>query len=93
MWDGNHRLQVWLPYINHLHNDEPSWHISIDSIVLDTSHDGLVELLTTMTELNKYVLKPFLFSYIKLNLSDFISLFVVFLQVGGVGPRKTQPWS
>ncbi len=24
VWDGNHKLHVWLPYINYLHNDEPS---------------------------------------------------------------------
>ncbi len=72
VWDGKHKLQTWLPYINHLHDDEPSWHIFIDSIVLDTSHDGLVELLTTMTKFNKYVLKLTLFWYIKLNLNDFV---------------------
>jgi hypothetical protein len=47
VWDGNHKLQVWLPYINYLHNDEPSWHISIDSIILDTFH-GLIELFIAM---------------------------------------------
>jgi hypothetical protein len=50
---------------------KPSWHISIDSIVLDTSH-GLVELLTTMIELNKYAFDPFLVFYIKLDLKDFV---------------------
>jgi hypothetical protein len=24
IWDGNRWLQIWLPYINHLHDDEPS---------------------------------------------------------------------
>ncbi len=27
VWDGNHRLQAWLPYINYLQDDEPPWHI------------------------------------------------------------------
>ncbi len=53
-------LQVWLPYINHLHTGEPFWHISIDSIVLDTSH-GLIKLLIAMTKLNMYVLDLFFF--------------------------------
>ncbi len=53
--DGNHKLQAWLPYINHMHNDEPSWHIFVDSIVLNTSHE-LVELLIATIEFNKYVL-------------------------------------
>jgi hypothetical protein len=70
-WDGNHMLHVWLPYINCLHNDGPSWHIYIDSIILDTSH-GLVELLIAMTKFNKYVLEPFFFSYVKLDLNDYV---------------------
>jgi hypothetical protein len=48
VWDGNHKLQAWLLYINYLHNDEPSWHISIDSIIFDT-FQGLAELLIAMT--------------------------------------------
>jgi hypothetical protein len=52
MWDGNHRLQAWMPYIRFVYDDDVSWHISMDSILLDTSH-GLVELLTIMTNLNK----------------------------------------
>ncbi len=43
VWNGNHRLQAWLLYINHLHDDEASWHNFVDSIILDTFH-GLVEL-------------------------------------------------
>jgi hypothetical protein len=54
-----------------MHDDEPSLHIYVDSIVLDTFH-GLVELLTTMTEFNKYVTDPSIFSYIKLDLKEFI---------------------
>jgi hypothetical protein len=38
-----------------MHNDEPSWHIFVDSIVLNTSHE-LVELLIATIEFNKYVL-------------------------------------
>jgi hypothetical protein len=57
VWDGNHKLQAWLPYINRMHNDEPAWHIYVDSIVLDTSH-GCFELFITMTKLNKYVFDP-----------------------------------
>jgi hypothetical protein len=36
--------------LNHL--DKEDWHIFIDAFVLDTTN-GLVELLTTMTDLNK----------------------------------------
>jgi hypothetical protein len=24
MWDGNHHIQAWMPYISELHNDDPS---------------------------------------------------------------------
>jgi hypothetical protein len=51
MWYGNHRLQAWMPYIRCVHDDD-AWHISMDSILLDTFH-GLVELLIVMTNLNK----------------------------------------
>jgi len=52
VWDENHKLQTWLPYINHVHNEQPSWHIYMVSIVLNTSH-RFFELLTTMMDLNK----------------------------------------
>lgn len=69
--DGNHGLQAQLPYINCLQDDEPSYHISIDSIILNTFH-GLVEFFTATMELNKYVLDHSLVSYIKLNSKDFV---------------------
>ncbi len=50
VWDGNHMLQAKIPYIHCVHNDEPSWHIFVDSILLDTSH-SFVEFLTPMINL------------------------------------------
>ncbi len=52
MWDGNHHLQAWLPYINRVHPNNFVWQILVDVIVLDTTY-GLVELLIAMTNLNK----------------------------------------
>jgi hypothetical protein len=52
VWDKNHHLQTWQPYIDLNHLDEEDWHISIDAFVLDTTN-GLVELLIGMTNLNK----------------------------------------
>lgn len=52
MWDGNHRLQAWMPYFCYVHGDDASWHISMDSILMYTFH-GMVELLIAMTNLNK----------------------------------------
>jgi hypothetical protein len=58
VWDGNHRLQAWLPCINSIHPNDVDWHVSIHSFVLDTTCK-LVELLIAMTNLNKYVkIKP-----------------------------------
>jgi hypothetical protein len=54
VWDGNHKLQAWLPYIQHVHNEDPEWHYLVDSIVFNTSH-CLVELLIAVTYLNKSV--------------------------------------
>ena len=34
--DGNHRRQAWLNHIERLHKTEESWHILVDSILLDT---------------------------------------------------------
>jgi hypothetical protein len=58
VWDGNHRLQTWLPCINSIHPNDVDWHVSVRNFVLDTTCE-LVELLITMTNLNKYVkIKP-----------------------------------
>ncbi len=52
VWDGNHHLEAWLLYINMVHPNDYTWHILMDVIVLDTIN-GLVEILTIMTNLNK----------------------------------------
>jgi hypothetical protein len=35
VWDGNHRLQAWLPYIDWMHKTKENWHVAIDSIILN----------------------------------------------------------
>jgi hypothetical protein len=52
LWDGNHQLQAWMPYIFRIHPHDLSWHIAMDSILLDT-RESLVHLFTTMTNMNK----------------------------------------
>jgi hypothetical protein len=52
VWDGNHYLQAWWPYIDLNHPDEEDWHILVDASILDTTN-GLVELLITMTDFKK----------------------------------------
>jgi len=54
IWNGNHHLQAWWPYIDANHPNEPNWHIKVHSFVLDITN-GLVELFTTMTNINKWV--------------------------------------
>jgi hypothetical protein len=50
--DGNHRFKAWTGYIDRLHRDDRDWHISVDSIVLDTKgKTGL--LLNAMHDINK----------------------------------------
>jgi hypothetical protein len=41
-----------MPYIQCVHNDKVSWHILVDSIMMDTSH-GLLKLLIAMIDLSK----------------------------------------
>jgi hypothetical protein len=59
-----------MPYISILHNDDLSWHIFVDSILLDIFH-GLVELFTTMIDLNKYVFHFYFFYF------EFVAFFLV----------------
>ena len=50
--DGNHRFKAWTGYIDRLHRDDKDWHISVDSICLDTKgKTGL--LLNAMHDINK----------------------------------------
>ena len=39
VWDGNHRLQAWMPLINEYHKGDISWHYAVDSIILDPKGD------------------------------------------------------
>jgi hypothetical protein len=57
VWDGNHRLQAWLPIINNEHKDDPSWHYAVESIILVVGGD-IDGMLTTLHEVNWYVLNP-----------------------------------
>ncbi len=55
--DDNHHLQAWWPYIDLNHPNEEDWHILVDAFVMDTTN-GLVELLTTITNINKQDFNP-----------------------------------
>jgi hypothetical protein len=47
VWDDNHQLQAWMPYISRVHPYDFSLHIVVDSIMLDM-REGLVHLLIAM---------------------------------------------
>jgi len=52
VFDGNHRLQAWKPYIDRLHSNDLKWHYSVDSIVLDIS-SNVPHVLIAMNDINK----------------------------------------
>jgi hypothetical protein len=52
VWDRNHQLRAWMPYIPRVHSDDLYWHIVVDSIMLDTRED-LVHLFIAMIGMNK----------------------------------------
>jgi hypothetical protein len=54
VWDNNHLLQAWMPYISRVHPYDFSWHIVVDSIMLDT-RKGLVHLLVTKIDMNNKI--------------------------------------
>jgi hypothetical protein len=51
VWDGNHRLQAWLPYIDRMHKTKENWHVAVDSIILDKIRQVVI-LLIAMTNFN-----------------------------------------
>ena len=68
VWDGNHRLQAWLPVINKDHSDDLNWHYSVESIVLEVQRAvGL--LLSALHQVNWYA---FLTSFKLLGLYTFV---------------------
>jgi len=54
VWDGNHRLQTWYPYISRHHGDEYDWHFSVEARLLDTlGHTG--QVINAMNDINRYI--------------------------------------
>jgi hypothetical protein len=35
VWDNNHQIQAWMPYISRVHPNDLFWHILVDPIVLN----------------------------------------------------------
>jgi hypothetical protein len=55
VWDGNHRLQAWLPIINNEHKNDRTWHFAVECIILVVNGD-IARILTALHEVNWYVL-------------------------------------
>ena len=51
VWDGNHRLQAWMPIIEQEHSGDIEWHYSVESVILDPKGD-IPSILTALHEVN-----------------------------------------
>lgn len=54
VWDGNHRLQAWMPIIDRDHAHDISWHYCVETVILDPRGD-VASILTALHEVNWYV--------------------------------------
>ena len=39
VWDGNHRLQAWMPIIEQFHKHDINWHFCVEGVILDPRGD------------------------------------------------------
>ena len=51
VWDGNHRLQAWMPIIEEYHSDDINWHYKVECVVLDPRGD-VPSVITALHEVN-----------------------------------------
>ena len=51
VWDGNHKLQAWLPIIEQFHAGDINWHYRVESVVLDPKKE-IPSVLTALHEVN-----------------------------------------
>ena len=53
VWDGNHRLLAWNPFIASNQRNNPAFHVPVKAIVLRVEESNRKELLHAMTDWNK----------------------------------------
>ena len=53
VWDGNHRLLAWYPFIASNQRNNPAFHVPVKAIVLRVEESNRKELLHAMTDWNK----------------------------------------
>jgi hypothetical protein len=51
VYEGNHRVTVWMGYIHKYHSNNPNWYISVDCIVLDACGE-CSKFLNAMNDIN-----------------------------------------
>ena len=39
VWDGNHRLQAWLPIIEQFHTHDINWQFYVEGVIFDSRED------------------------------------------------------
>ena len=50
VWDGNHRHLAWMDIINSLHGDDPAFHVSVRSVIINVTPQNRNMLLHVMTD-------------------------------------------
>ena len=51
VWDGNHRLQAWMPIIEPFHTHDINWHFCVEVIILDPKID-VPSVIAALHEVN-----------------------------------------
>jgi hypothetical protein len=51
VWDGNHRLQAWMPIIEQFHTHDINWHFCVEGVILDPRGD-VPSVIAALHEVN-----------------------------------------
>ena len=51
IWDGNHRLQAWMPIIEQFHAHDINWHFCVEGVILDPRGD-VPSMIAALHEIN-----------------------------------------
>ena len=51
VWDGNHRLQAWMPIIEQFHAHDINWHFCVEGVILDPRED-VPSVIAALHEVN-----------------------------------------
>ena len=51
VWDGNHRLQAWMPIIEQFHTHDINWHFCVESVILEP-RGNVPSMIAALHEVN-----------------------------------------